>query len=80
LIKGLILQIIPYLYLITSYLISSSLFIIPIDIKLLELETVTKDFLKLNPDIIFTHADKGNVLKKIFTLIKNEMLSDTDMK
>ena len=67
---------------IFNNLVSFPLFTIPIDTKLLKLEIVTKDFFKLNPDIIFTHADKNNVivvLEKDFYINKvNEMLGDMD--
>jgi len=52
------------------------------DLKIIKLLNTTKEFLKHNPNIIFTRADKGNItvaLNKIeYTNKINEMLQDID--
>jgi len=63
-------------------LLSKVIYEDPIDIQILDRLKITKDFVKNNPNIIFTRADKGNItvaLDKIEYFNKiEEMLSDTD--
>ncbi|KYN35720.1 hypothetical protein ALC56_09920 [Trachymyrmex septentrionalis] len=71
-----------YLIPILNNIISSPIFTSPTDKLLLKMESDTRIFVSAHPNIIFTHADKGNVtvaldkdayLNKMITL-----LSDVD--
>ena len=66
---------------ILNKIISSPIFTSPVDKQLLHMKSDTRTFVSAHPNIIFTHADKGNITDAMDSdayMTKMALLGDLD--